>query len=125
MSGLVLDTPGGDHVVRWVRADAIRVGERELRASFAVSAAGLVEDWPVTDVGELATEHIDRLLAEEPAVILLGTGATQRQIDPKLAYRALARGVGIEVMTNAAAARTYSILLAEDRRVLAAFILPG
>jgi uncharacterized protein len=33
--------------------------------------------------------------------------------------------VGIEVMDNAAAARTYNLLAGEGRRVLAAFILGG
>ena len=34
----------------------------------------------------------------------------------------LQRGVGIEVMANAAAARTYSVLAGEGRRVVAGFV---
>ena len=37
----------------------------------------------------------------------------------------LTRGIGIEVMDNAAAARTFNVLATEGRRVLAAFLLPG
>ena len=36
----------------------------------------------------------------------------------------LQRGVGIEVMDNAAAARTFNVLAGEGRRVVAAFVLP-
>lgn len=125
MSGLVMDTPGGENVIRHVRADAIAVGSRELRRSFAVTASSLLEDWLVETPDTLDEPGLDRLLAMRPDVILLGTGDIQRQLSPALLYRALAQGIGIEVMTNAAAARTYNLLLAENRRVLAAFILPA
>ena len=36
----------------------------------------------------------------------------------------LRRGIGIEAMTNGSAARTYSLLAGEGRKVVAAFILP-
>jgi uncharacterized protein len=35
----------------------------------------------------------------------------------------LQRGIGLEAMTNAAAARTYSVLAGEGRRVVAAFVM--
>jgi uncharacterized protein len=37
----------------------------------------------------------------------------------------LRKGVGVEVMDNAAAARTYNLLASEGRHVVAGFILPG
>ena len=57
--------------------------------------------------------------------VLLGTG--ERQVFPPAAAMAagLRRGVGIEVMTNAAAARTFNVLASEGRKVVAGFILPG
>ena len=38
---------------------------------------------------------------------------------------ALQRGIGLEAMTNAAAARTYSVLAGEGRRVVAGFAFPA
>ena len=35
----------------------------------------------------------------------------------------LTRGIGIEVMDNAAAARTFNVLATEGRRVVAAFLI--
>ncbi|MEO8224426.1 MAG: MTH938/NDUFAF3 family protein, partial [Gammaproteobacteria bacterium] len=35
----------------------------------------------------------------------------------------MSRGVGFEVMATAAACRTYNVLAAEDRRVVAALLL--
>jgi uncharacterized protein len=53
----------------------------------------------------------------------LGTG--ERQVFPSAAVMAacLTRGIGIEVMTNAAAARTFNVLAGEGRRVVAGFLL--
>ena len=125
MSGLLRDSADASHLVRWYRADAIAIGEEELRSSFAVHGGGLLRDWPVTDVRTLGTADLDRLLAVKPDIILIGTGEQQRQMPPAVLYHGLSSGVGIEVMANAAAARTYNLLIGEERNVLAAFILPG
>ena len=37
----------------------------------------------------------------------------------------LRRGIGIEAMDNAAAARTFNLLAAEGRRVVAVFLVDG
>lgn len=125
MTGLVQDTSYSDLAIRSVRRDAVSVAGRELRASFAIGTAGLIEDWGVNDIATLDAAGMDRLLQTRPDVILLGTGEVRSPLEPALLYQALSRGVGIEVMDNAAAARTYNVLLAEERNVLAAFILPG
>ena len=65
------------------------------------------------------------MLALQPALVLLGTGERQR-FPPAAAMAALlTRGIGIEVMDNAAAARTFNVLATEGRRVVAGFLLPG
>jgi uncharacterized protein len=57
--------------------------------------------------------------------VLLGTGA--RLARPPVAALAplLTRGIGCEVMDNAAAARTFNLLAGEGRKVVAAFVLPA
>lgn len=125
MSGLVMDTPRGDRVVRWVRPDAIAVGGRELRASFAVSPDRLIEDWPVPSPERLDAGALAPLLAEHPELVVLGTGGRRVELAPALQFQVLSRGIGLEVMDNGAAARTWNLLLGEGRRVLAAFILPA
>jgi uncharacterized protein len=125
VTGLIRDPLDGDRAIRWVNDDAIGVGSRIMRTSFVLSEADGIVEWPVASMDALSPELIAGLLDRGPDVILLGTGTVQRPLAPALLYRALARGVGVEVMTNAAAARTYNLLLTEQRRVLAAFILSG
>ncbi|PWK92993.1 Mth938-like domain-containing protein [Fulvimonas soli] len=121
---LSLERPGDYLFVRRVGERGVTVVDRELRRSFLLAPERAVEDWPVTSARALAAAHVEDILALGPELVLLGTGV--RQVFPDAAFLAgfLRRGIGIEVMDNAAAARTYDLLAGEGRRVVAAFILP-
>jgi uncharacterized protein len=121
---LSLDRPEGYLFVRRVGAHSITLIDRELGESFLLAPDRAIENWPVDDPGMLEDSHVEALLVLQPELVILGTG--QRQIFPAAAFMAgfLRKGVGIEVMDNAAAARTYNLLAGEGRRVVAGFILP-
>jgi uncharacterized protein len=76
-------------------------------------------------VEELRAEHLGPLFALEPEVVVLSTGVKQQF--PRAALRAefATRKIGLEVMEIGAACRTYNVLVGEERRVLAAILLPG
>ncbi|MBS0460865.1 MAG: hypothetical protein JSS41_00140 [Proteobacteria bacterium] len=121
----ILNQPDYAVAILAVRADAVVLSDRTLTASFHLSPTAVREDWPVRDAAALVPADLNDLLADAPEVILLGTGS--RQVFPPTAVLAacLTRGIGIEVMDNHAAARTFAILASEGRRVVAAFLLPG
>jgi len=100
-----------------------QVNDRALSRSFILAPNSLIEDWPVASVSELRAEDLDAALELNPALVILGTG--EKQIFPPAAIMAacLTRGIGIEVMNNASAARTYNVLAGENRRVVMAIIL--
>jgi len=100
------------------------VNDRELTSSFAIAPDALIEHWPVRDAMAMTPADLEPLLALQPELILLGTGDTQRFPAAAVVGTSLSRGIGIEVMTNAAAARTYSVLAGEGRRVVAGFMFP-
>ena len=120
---LNLEHPDHEFLLRGADGAIAVVNDRPLTRSFLLAPDRLVEDWPVTDVRALQPADLDAVLALDPEVILLGTG--ERQVFPGAAVMAaaLGRGVGLEVMGNAAAARTFNVLAGEGRRVVAAFIL--
>jgi uncharacterized protein len=122
---LIEHRPEGIHVVRWVRADAIAVDARELPRSFLLAPDSVVEDWAPRTLDEVDAIAVAAVLALQPALVLLGTGLVQRLPAPALMAQFLRRGIGLEAMDNAAAARTFNLLAAEGRRVVAAFLLPG
>lgn len=114
--------------VRFVRSDAIGVSEHGVKEhvitrSFYLAPHQLVADWRPRNSAELQPDDLDGLLALQPEVILLGTGETQQFPPVAVMAACLTRGVGIEVMDNAAAARTFSVLANESRRVVAGFLL--
>ena len=55
--------------------------------------------------------------------MLVGTGATLRFPHPKLTRKLLEARVGVEVMDTPAACRTFNILAAEGRKVVAALVV--
>jgi uncharacterized protein len=78
--------------------------------------------WPVTSFDALTAEHFAQINAHDPQVVILGTGARQRFVHPRLIAALTARQIGVECMDNQAACRTYNILMGEDRKVALALI---
>lgn len=115
----------GHHVVRRVGASGIVVDERTFDASLVLSPDAALTAFAPTRVEELDEAAVAAILSLEPVLVLLGTGG--KQVFPSQAVMAafLRRGIGIEAMDNAAAARTFNLLAAEGRRVVAVFLLPG
>ena len=120
---LNLERPDYQYFLRGADGTGALVNDRRLLRSFVVAPNALVEDWPVIDASAMAPTDLDALLALNPELIVLGTGAQQRFPPAAVLAACLQRGIGIEVMTNAAAARTYSVLAGEGRRVVAGFVL--
>ncbi len=101
----------------------VAVNDKQYRQSVVVMAGSVRTDWTATDFGSLEASHFNYFLELQPEVLLLGTGAKQRFARPEL-YRALIQArIGIEFMDTPAACRTYNILVAEDRKVVAAILL--
>jgi uncharacterized protein len=119
---LSLEDPGDFLFIRGVEAQAITVVDRRLETSF-VLARDRIEDWPATDAAALTVADMQPLLDMQPDVILLGTGSRQVFPPAEAMVAVMRRGIGIEVMDNAAAARTHAVLAGEGRNVVAAFIL--
>lgn len=122
---LHLERPDHEFFLRGADGASALVNERTLRASFILSPNRLVEGWPVTDIRALSVADLEPLWALEPELILLGSGALQAFPPAQVLAASLGRGVGLEAMTNAAAARTFNVLAGEGRRVVAGFVLGG
>ncbi len=122
---LNLERPDYQFFLRGADGTSALVNDRRLTHSFVIAPHALVEQWPVSHPGSMTEGDLDPLLALLPEVLVLGTGAIQTFPPAVVVATCLQRGIGIEVMTNAAAARTYSVLAGEGRRVVAGFIFPG
>ena len=119
---LHLDAPGGTNMIRAYSPGQLRVGDVTMTSS-ALVAATTLEPWRPASVAELSSADLEPLYALAPEVVLLGTGARQQFPDAALLAALYARRIGVEVMDTPAACRTYNVLVAEGRSVVAALIV--
>jgi uncharacterized protein len=82
-----------------------------------------VMTWDISGFDALEAAHVEQFLALQPEIVVLGTGTTLRFPHSDLSRRLAAAGIGFEVMDSKAACRTYNVLMAESRRVLAAILI--
>lgn len=81
--------------------------------------------WGTQGFDALTEADFTHIAERGPAVVLIGTGSRQRFPAPALLRALMAQGVGFEVMTTAAACRTYNILVGEGRAALALLLVDG
>jgi uncharacterized protein len=113
------ESSSGINVIRAYGAGEITVNQEIYRATVIVSVSVIVP-WPaIGSVGELGEAHAAPVLALEPELVLLGTGARQSFPAANFGVQFLAKGIGLEVMDTGAACRTFNVLVAEHRRVVA------
>jgi len=102
--------------------DYLRVNQQNYHHAIQLSPEHL-SAWQVDNFDSLTAADFDLFLTYKPDVIILGTGATMCFPDPALYHRLIDHNIGVEVMGTAAACRTYTVLVSEKRRVLAALLL--
>jgi len=120
---LNLDPAATAQFVRAYGPEGILVGERWYRSSLVVAATGVRENWPPKSVESLTNAHVAGLIELRPQVLLLGSGMRQRFPSREVLAPLYEARIGFEVMDTAAACRSYNLLLAEGREVVAALIL--
>jgi uncharacterized protein len=79
--------------------------------------------WDVPNFEALSAAHFEQIEADRPDVVILGTGARQRFVHPRLIASLSARHIGVECMDSKAACRTYNVLMGEGRKVTLALII--
>ena len=78
--------------------------------------------WPVDSFDALDASHFEMLAALRPQLVIFGSGARLRFPPPRLLAGLIGARIGVEAMDTPAACRTYNVLLAEGRSVLAALL---
>jgi uncharacterized protein len=82
----------------------------------------IVTDWQPAGFDQLTAADFTRLAELAPEIVLLGTGTRLRFPRPELTRALYEARIGLEVMDIQAACRTYNILAAEERKVIAALL---
>lgn len=116
------DQPAALNTVTAYGSGYIEINAQRHFGGLKIRPDGAVQAWDVSGIAEFDEKAVSELLLDAPEIILLGTG--DEQTFPAVAtlselYRSQ---TGFEVMSTPAACRTYNILMAEGRHVLAALM---
>ncbi len=120
---LTLENPDFRYLLRGISADGVLVNDKTLNSSFILTPNELLENWRPASSQDLVADDMQALLDLKPVLVILGTGSRQQFPSAAVMAACLTRGIGIEVMDNAAAARTFNVLATEGRKVVAGFIV--
>jgi len=117
-----LEVPQNQFFIRSVSAAGIRVDQEIFVNPFIISGQRIVRQWNVGSVEDINEESLQAIFDLEPEVILIGTGDKQVFLPPATQVHFFRRNFGFEVMTTDAACRTFNVLVAEGRHVVAALL---
>ena len=113
----------GSLIIQRVTETAITINGEPYSRSVALTADEVLTDWEPKAVSDLEEGDFETLLAQAPEIVLLGTGATNVFPPRELLFAFARRGIGLETMDTAAAARTFNVLASEGRQVVAVLYL--
>lgn len=105
--------------IQRVTESSITINGQPYAQCIALTPEEIIDDWLAKPVAELADSDFASLLATAPEIMLLGTGRTNVFPPRELMFAFARRGIGLECMDTAAAARTFNVLAGEGRRLAA------
>jgi len=113
----------GRHLIDQYGRGGFRFAGMSHRGSILLLPSG-VSAWPPTSGRDLTPAHFDPVFEEEVRVefLIVGTGLEFVVLDDATRRRFREAAISLDVMQTGPAARTYNVLLAENRRVGAALI---
>ena len=109
--------------IQSVSAVAITVNGEPYARTIALTPDAVFENWDPKPIAELEDSDFANLLDAGPEIVLLGTGNNNVFPPRELMFAFARRGVGLECMDTAAAARTFNVLAGEGRQVAAVLYL--
>ena len=113
----------GTLTIQGVTELSITVSGTPYAQTIALTPDKVFTDWDPVPVAELTDSAIENLLGQLPEILLLGTGRTNVFPPRELMFAFARRGIGLEAMDTAAAARTFNVLSTEGRPVAALLYL--
>jgi uncharacterized protein len=101
----------------------VKVGGERIEGSVVIASSGVRFAWNCAAFEDLTCEHFEQLAALDTEIVIFGSGNRLRFPPAQLARALIERQIGLETMDSQAACRTYSVLVAESRKVVVALLL--
>lgn len=120
---LSLDMGNAEFRITSYQPGSVVINGQVYTCSLWIMPDRLIAPWAPRKVSELTSEHFQEIAALNPTVVILGTGTQFQSVHPAIFSAFYEKKIGVEIMDSAAAARTYTILMAEGRKVAAGLLL--
>lgn len=104
-------------------SDHIVINGEKYTTSLIISPNQLTTDWPPKVAQDITESDLLATTDANPEIILLGTGNKSVILPASVLAPLLEKQYNVECMSTPAACRTYTILSAEGRRVVAGLII--
>ena|SRR3990167_6918079 len=117
------DHSDAHYQIQSIASGKITINKEIYTRSVIISPNKLITDWKPRSVELITDDDLLLLLIDHPEIILLGTGERSTILPAKKLAVLLEKQYHIECMNTAAACRTYTILAAEGRKVVAGLII--
>jgi len=111
------------NIIKSAAADYCAFYHQTYRQSILIPWDDTIEPIEINDVSSLTTRLIKKMAKFKPEVILLATGDRIIFPDTEILTPLIKNNIGFEVLDNQAAARTFNILMSEDRNVLCLMLI--
>ena len=102
----------------------IEINRQRHEQALLLTPEGPVRAWAASTLEQVDARAFEAVLALAPEIVLVGTGPVQRFLHPRITAALSGARIGVDLMDSRAACRTYNILMAEGRKVLAALLPP-
>ena len=112
------------HAIRRYTADSIWIMDQQHSGSLALNAEEILTDWQCAHIDQLDDAALAPLIALGPEVLVIGVGDVVRFPAAETMRNVMHEGIGIEVMNDGAAIRTFNVMLSEQRDVVLALVRP-
>ncbi len=117
------DHNDSNYQITGYESDGVEINGVIHKQSFILSPMSLINDWQPQELSALNVEHLDAFYGMNPEVIILGTGIKQIFPDRDILKYFVQKRIGYEIMDTQAACRTFNIIMAEGRTVVAGMFI--
>lgn len=120
---LTEDKSQATYQITHISNDAIVVNDHAYTHSLVITPEKLITDWRPTSADNITDTDLEIFFTLNPEIILLGLGKKSVILRAQKLKVLHEKQFHVECMSTASAARTYTALIAENRRVAAGLII--
>jgi len=117
-----LDMGEDGNPIRGFEPGQIKVNHKIYSENLIISPR-LIQSWPINSIKTLKEADLSPITDLNPDVVLIGTGHKLVFPEQKYFKSFYEKNIGFEIMDTSAACRTYNVIMAEGRHVVAAVIV--